>query len=418
MKNNAFRIASASIIIFGICLGLAFPVIAINQYNITDLGSDKYLVAINNEGQATGSIFSNNNIFIYENGIITELGSIGGMQPNDINDSGQIVGYYYFDADNNGAFIWDNGTFVDLGSFSGEPAIAYAINNNAQIAVSGNGAFLYDYENEVITPLDMLGGTTVLALGINNHGHVVGFTNAGGAYLYENGNMRLIGTFPNRTRPNTTRDINDFGQVVGFYDNGSAYVPFLWENEITTYLPSIYERDTRPHAINNSGQIVGKGNVESGEARGLLWENEMVYDLTDLLLSGSDWIIQDAVDINDAGVIVGRAKINGIEHAVILTPILEDTDGDGIPDDQDACPFSDLSETVVIDGWDSGVDNVLLEDGCTISDLISQCADDADNHGEFVSSVSHTTNPLKKKKIISGKEKGMIQKCAAKSDIP
>jgi hypothetical protein len=61
---------------------------------------------------------------------------------------------------------------------------------------------------------------------------------------------------------------------------------------------------------------------------------------------------------------------------------------------------------------------VLFEDGCTISDLISQCADDAANHDEFVSCVSHTTNYLKTGEIISSKDKGMIQKCAAKADIP
>jgi hypothetical protein len=61
---------------------------------------------------------------------------------------------------------------------------------------------------------------------------------------------------------------------------------------------------------------------------------------------------------------------------------------------------------------------VLLEDGCNISDLIYQCAEDADNHDEFLSSVSHTTNYLKTGEIISGKEKGMIRKCAAKADIP
>jgi hypothetical protein len=102
---------------------------------------------------------------------------------------------------------------------------------------------------------------------------------------------------------------------------------------------------------------------------------------------------------------------------VKITSTLE-TDGDGIPDDEDACPNSDLTETVTIDGCDSGVENVLLEDGCTISDLILECADDADNHGEFINSVSHTANSLKKEGIISGNEKGKIQKCAAKADIP
>ena len=98
--------------------------------------------------------------------------------------------------------------------------------------------------------------------------------------------------------------------------------------------------------------------------------------------------------------------------------VVSDSDGDGIPDDQDACPYSDLSETVIIDSWDTGVDNVLLVDGCTISDLISECAEEADNQGDFVSAVSHTTNTLKKEGVISGKDKGKIQKGAAKAAIP
>jgi hypothetical protein len=36
----------------------------------------------------------------------------------------------------------------------------------------------------------------------------------------------------------------------------------------------------------------------------------------------------------------------------------------------DACPNSDLSPTVVINGCDSGVPNTLLSNGCSISDLV------------------------------------------------
>ncbi len=92
---------------------------------------------------------------------------------------------------------------------------------------------------------------------------------------------------------------------------------------------------------------------------------------------------------------------------------------EGIPDDEDECPNSDLSPTVVIDGCDSEVDNTLFvgdEDfgnGCTISDLIAECAEDVGNHGKFVSCVAKLTNDLKKAGIISGKEKGTIQSCAA-----
>ncbi len=95
-----------------------------------------------------------------------------------------------------------------------------------------------------------------------------------------------------------------------------------------------------------------------------------------------------------------------------------DTDGDGIEDDDDACPESDLSPTVVIDGCDSGVDNTLGDDGCTISDLIGECAAGVRNHGQFVRCVSHLTNDLKKAGVITGADKGAIMSCAGQADIP
>ena len=95
-----------------------------------------------------------------------------------------------------------------------------------------------------------------------------------------------------------------------------------------------------------------------------------------------------------------------------------DSDGDGLPDDEDACPVSDLSETVVIDGCDSGVTNHLATNGCTISDDIAECAANAGNHGMFISCVTRTTQLLLKAGVISGNEKDAIQRCAAESDIP
>ena len=96
----------------------------------------------------------------------------------------------------------------------------------------------------------------------------------------------------------------------------------------------------------------------------------------------------------------------------------QDSDGDGIPDDEDACPESILTPTIVIDDCDSGVENMLFEDGCTMADLIAQCGDSASNHGAFVSCVAHLTNDWKHAGLISGQEKGTIQSCAAQSNIP
>jgi hypothetical protein len=96
--------------------------------------------------------------------------------------------------------------------------------------------------------------------------------------------------------------------------------------------------------------------------------------------------------------------------------IRTDTDGDGLFDEEDSCPKSNLTETVVIDQCDSGVANKLFEDGCTISDRIAACGNEAENHGEFVSCVTHFTNGLKPQ-VLSGTQKGAIQSCAAQSSI-
>jgi hypothetical protein len=95
-----------------------------------------------------------------------------------------------------------------------------------------------------------------------------------------------------------------------------------------------------------------------------------------------------------------------------------DADGDGVPDDVDECPNSDLSATVVIDGCDSEVPNTLFPSGCTISDLITECAEGASNHGQFMNCVSSLTDGLKADGVITGPQKDAIQHCAARADIP
>jgi hypothetical protein len=93
-----------------------------------------------------------------------------------------------------------------------------------------------------------------------------------------------------------------------------------------------------------------------------------------------------------------------------------DDDGDGILDENDACLESNIEATIIIDGCDSGVENQIFNDGCTMSDIINKCAIGAVNHGKFVSCVSHLTNNWKKDGLIRKKEKRVIIRCAAKSN--
>jgi len=79
-------------------------------------------------------------------------------------------------------------------------------------------------------------------------------------------------------------------------------------------------------------------------------------------------------------------------------------------------PDRDVNSRIVIGECDTGVVDQVYEEEL-ISKLIDECADGVKNHGQFVRRVAGLTNELKKAGIISGKEKGAIQRCAAQANI-
>jgi hypothetical protein len=95
-----------------------------------------------------------------------------------------------------------------------------------------------------------------------------------------------------------------------------------------------------------------------------------------------------------------------------------DSDGDNICDGNDNCPDSHLESTIVIGDCDTGVANQYLEDGCTMSDQIAQCEENAKNHRQFVMCVNRLTKNWMNQGLITQKEKRTILLCAAKADIP
>lgn len=83
-----------------------------------------------------------------------------------------------------------------------------------------------------------------------------------------------------------------------------------------------------------------------------------------------------------------------------------------------AVGIEEFSDSFEIDGCETGVMDRLLDNGQLLSAVVAQCeAGPPKNHGQYVKCVSHTLNDLKKNGEISAKEKGKIQRCAAKSDI-
>jgi hypothetical protein len=85
-----------------------------------------------------------------------------------------------------------------------------------------------------------------------------------------------------------------------------------------------------------------------------------------------------------------------------------DSDGDGIPDTEDACPDSDLRPTIIIeDDTDTGVNNELLEDGCTLSDLIALQLAQTDDV-PTVAGVVGLLLEMRDQGLITGREMGAL----------
>jgi hypothetical protein len=92
-----------------------------------------------------------------------------------------------------------------------------------------------------------------------------------------------------------------------------------------------------------------------------------------------------------------------------------DADGDGLADDEDCNPNSDLRETIWVGTINTGVPNMLFDNGCTMADLIEQIRAQALNQGQFVSDIAHLTNHWVAEGLISGAQKGAIQNAAART---
>jgi hypothetical protein len=92
-----------------------------------------------------------------------------------------------------------------------------------------------------------------------------------------------------------------------------------------------------------------------------------------------------------------------------------DSDGEGIPDDVDTCPHSDLAPTVVIGTCDSGMVNHLQADGYTITDRVDTCALESSHHGDFVSCIARMASDVTEVGVVRGAPRDRIQRCAAQA---
>ncbi len=134
-------------------------------------------------------------------------------------------------------------------------------------------------------------------------------------------------------------------------------------------------------------------------------------------------IATDASEFDQFGrsvTIAGDLIAVGSQGSAYIFRFTPDSDGDGVPDEQDQCPNSDTRPTVIIGTCDSGIGNILLSEpaGCTITDEIMKLAKGANSHGQFVSQVDNFLLELQKAGILEPNEKTAIKDCAAQSNLP
>ncbi len=219
-------------------------------------------------------------------------GRLGG-EPTGINDLGQIVGYSIGDPVK--AWLWDPSTgLTDLGALEqGAGSSASDINVAGTVAGHSNVLVRNTYR-----------------------GRAIRWTRAGGME-----NLGLLSGYDD----SAASDINDEGAIVGYclklgLPDRSFVVRLGGTMESLGQVAGQSANDAE--AINDRGEVVGMTFGFHYQSVFLYRPGEGMYDLKDLLESGSrGWSFINAPDINSSEAIVGMGMIDGHQHGYIAERI-------------------------------------------------------------------------------------------------
>ena len=341
------------------------------RYQVINLGALPgatwaYGATINNQGWVMGEsgVASGNwpvvtHATLWNNGVVTDLGTLGGpgsgidwVQKNDrglivvlsqtanIDPNNEDFCNFPFNTELTCAgAVWQNGVLTALPTLGGYNAYPGSLNNLGQIVGAAETTTqdptcappqVLDFEAVIWGPkpgeIQALppfpGDSTGIAVGINDHGQVVGVSGGCAPYglsifhalLWQDGRPVDLGSLggPNGTVPFV---INNRGEVVGYSDlaDGVTTHAFLWTKhdrmrDLGTLPGDVFSSAS---GINEQGQIVGGSCDASGNCRTFLWENGVMSDLNTLVCPGTSLYLNGTgvagPDINDRGEIGGQA---------------------------------------------------------------------------------------------------------------
>ncbi len=264
--------------------------------------------AISANGQVTGfSIFagasgqpSEAHAMLYAaNGSLTDLGTLSGgtyALGRAVNNTGWVAGYGNVASGLNRAFLYTGGALQNLGTFAGQHA---SISNSYAFGLNNAGQAVGCAEASVTTQYSVL---------------------AQHAFLYTGGQMLDLGTLGGDD--SAAYAINDAGQITGYaLDAAERCHAFLYAAGMMRDVGTLGDMDTFGSALNDRGDVVGFSLLDRTTTRAFLaLAGDVPRDLNDLIDPALGWNLERANGINDSGEIVGTGQVNGQTHAFLLTP--------------------------------------------------------------------------------------------------
>jgi probable HAF family extracellular repeat protein len=193
-----------------------------------DLGANTSAAAINDAGQVAGS---GTQAFLYQNGAITNLGTMPGGSwslAEGLSGNGEVAGYGDTASGIRG-FVWTSGAgMVELPTLGGGSSYGMAVNDAGEVvgsSATGSGYLnATSWVNGTATDLGTLGGNSSDAYGINDAGEIVGYSWLAGdgmthGFAVLNGVMVDLNSLLSPADSGwvivAAYGINDQGQIVG-----------------------------------------------------------------------------------------------------------------------------------------------------------------------------------------------------------
>jgi len=313
------------------------PAFVIEDLGFLPDGRISHASAINRLGHVVGDADTTDGMhgFLWIDGTMTDLGTLGGHISNavDINDADQIIGLSERShGEKMVPFLWQEGRMVDLEAHDLGPVQSLGgINEHCELV--GSLAVVYT-EGDLNIPGETAfrwqpGGMVRLtdlpvrwseARAISDQRTIVGELYEPGidrnhAFVWAEGRLIVLDA-------GSALDVNDHGVIAGFARvSPSLTIACVWTQNVRRDLPlplgTAYSQAT---AINIRGDVVGNMGSSASDTTPFLWSRQHLIDLNDTIEYRSGWLLHEAVDINDAGQIVGWGFKNHRRHAFRMTP--------------------------------------------------------------------------------------------------